>query len=103
MIAGEMDLQVQIDHLPDPRVEAETHYYNAKHSRLSDLGLEPHLLSDALVNSLVNVAVRYRDRIDPGVFAPQVNWRSGRNQRRTVSLMSREMMLSKEPLSSSIS
>ena len=70
---------MQIDHLPDPRVEAEAHYYNAKHSKLTDLGLEPHLLSESLVNSLINIAIRYRDRIDPAMFAPQVNWRVGRN------------------------
>jgi UDP-sulfoquinovose synthase len=97
MISGEMGLQVEIDHLPDPRVEAEAHYYNAKHSRLSDLGLEPHLLSDSLVNSLINIALRYRDRIDSGVFAPQVNWRLGRNQRRAVSTMSRDLLLAKQP------
>ena len=41
-----MGLKVEIDHLPDPRVEAEEHYYNAKHSKLVDLGLQPHMLSD---------------------------------------------------------
>jgi UDP-sulfoquinovose synthase len=81
-VAGEMGLKVQIDHLPDPRVEAESHYYNAKHSKLTDLGLKPHLLSESLVDSLVNIALQYRDRIDPAMFAPQVNWRSARNERR---------------------
>ena len=40
--ARKMRLNVEIDHLPDPRVEAEEHYYNAKHSKLMDLGLKPH-------------------------------------------------------------
>ncbi len=47
----EIGLTVEIDHLPDPRVEAEEHYYNAKHSRLVDLGLKPHNLSDTLLDS----------------------------------------------------
>ena len=98
MIAGEMSLNVEIDHLPDPRVEAESHYYNAKHSRLSDMGLQPHLLSDALVNSLINVALRYRDRIDVAMFAPQVNWRTSRNQRRAASAMGRDLVFAKESL-----
>ncbi len=97
MVAREMDLKVEIDHLPDPRVEAETHYYNAKHSKLSDLGLEPHLLSDSLVNSLIEVAVRYRNRIDPAMFAPQVNWRAGKNERRTVSSMQPALSIVEEP------
>jgi UDP-sulfoquinovose synthase len=84
-VADGMGLRVEINNLPDPRVEAEAHYYNAKHSKLSDLGLQPHLLSDSLVDSLINVALRYRDRIDPATFAPQVSWRSPRNRRRILN------------------
>jgi UDP-sulfoquinovose synthase len=76
-----MGLRVQIDYLPDPRVEAEEHYYNAKHSKLIDLGLKPHLLSDSLLDSLIEIAIRYRDRIDPSLFLPRVNWREARNER----------------------
>jgi UDP-sulfoquinovose synthase len=84
-VAGQMGVKVEIDHVADPRVEAESHYFNAKHSKLVDLGLQPHLLSGSLVDSLINIAVRYRDRIDPSVFAPQVNWRSAKSERRTAS------------------
>jgi UDP-sulfoquinovose synthase len=77
-------LKVEIEELPDPRVEAEQHYYNAKHSKLLDLGLEPHLLSDSLLDSLMNIAVRYRDRVDSSLFMPQVNWRKGTNTRKTM-------------------
>ncbi len=77
-----MGLRVEIDHLPDPRVEAEKHYYNAKHSKLIDLGLQPHLLSDSLLDSLLNIAIEYRERIDTSLFLPQVNWRNATNERR---------------------
>jgi UDP-sulfoquinovose synthase len=81
--AGEkLGLTVEVEHLSDPRVEAQEHYYNAKHSKLIELGLEPHLLSDSLLDSLMNVALKYRDRIDPSVMLPQINWRQPRNQRR---------------------
>jgi UDP-sulfoquinovose synthase len=76
-----MGLKVEINHLPDPRVEAEDHYYNAKHSKLIDLGLEPHLLSDSLLDSLMNIALRYRDRVDLSVMMPKVNWRNSHNDR----------------------
>jgi UDP-sulfoquinovose synthase len=79
--ARKLGLTVQIDHLPDPRVEAEEHYYNAKHSRLLDLGLRPNYLSDSLLDSLINIAMRYRDRIDPSLFVPQVKWRNSNNPR----------------------
>jgi UDP-sulfoquinovose synthase len=82
-IAGkQLGLNVEIDHIPDPRVEAEQHYYNAKHSKLIDLGLEPHTLSESLLDSMVNIAVKYRDRVDPALMLPQVNWREPKNDRR---------------------
>jgi hypothetical protein len=63
-------------------VEAEEHYYNAKHSKLIDLGLKPHWLSDSLLDSLMNIAVKYRDRVDRSLIMPQVNWRNASNERR---------------------
>src|SRR5271155_2911055 len=80
--AKKINLSVEISHLPDPRVEAEDHYYNAKHSKLVDLGLQPHLLSDAMLDSLLKVAVKYRDRIDASLILPSVNWRNARNNYR---------------------
>jgi len=77
-----LDLEVRVDHLPDPRVEAEEHYYNAKHSKLLELGLKPHLLSDSLLDSLMNIALRFRDRIDASTMMPRVNWREAHNDRR---------------------
>ncbi len=79
---AEIGLKVEIDHLPDPRVEAEEHYYNAKHSRLVDLGLKPHNLSDTLLDSMIHIAMRYRHRIDTSLFQPKVNWRKTRNERK---------------------
>jgi UDP-sulfoquinovose synthase len=78
-------LNVEIDMMADPRVEAEQHYYNAKHSKLLDLGLQPHLLSDSLLDSLMNIAIQYRDRVDQSLFMPQVNWRTGTNVRKTLT------------------
>jgi UDP-sulfoquinovose synthase len=72
-------LQVTIKHLPDPRVEAEVHYYNAKHTKLLDLGLVPHNLSDVLLDSIMDVVIRYRDRVIEETLLPQVRWRSTRN------------------------
>jgi len=77
-----LGLNVELDHLPDPRVEAEAHYYNAKHSKLIEMGLEPHLLSESLLDSLVNIAMKYRDRVDTSVILPQVNWRNPHNDRK---------------------
>src|ERR1700687_1198545 len=66
--AAKLGVPVKMEHLSDPRVEAEAHYYNAKHSKLIDLGLRPHLLSDSLLDSLVNIAMKYRDRVDASLM-----------------------------------
>jgi UDP-sulfoquinovose synthase len=85
--AGELGMAVELNHLPDPRVEAEEHYFNAKHSKLLDLGLQPHYLSQSLLDSLVNVALKYRDRLDTSLIMPRVNWRQATNERSRESSM----------------
>jgi UDP-sulfoquinovose synthase len=77
-----LGVAVTVKHFPDPRVEAEEHYYNAKHSKLLDLGLQPHFLSHSLLDSLMNIALQYRDRIDASLIQPSVNWRRTRNDLR---------------------
>jgi len=79
--AAHFGLKAAIEHIPDPRVEKEEHYYNAKHSKLVDLGLRPHMLSDSVLDSLLNVATKYRDRVDESLFLPRVDWRKARNDR----------------------
>jgi UDP-sulfoquinovose synthase len=79
--AGAMGLPVTIEHMPTPRVELEEHYYNAKHSKLVDLGLRPHYLANGLLDSLMNIAMKYQDRVDRALFMPQVNWRNAKNLR----------------------
>ena len=74
-VGCEIGLKVHINHLPNPRVEKEEHYYNAKNTQLRDLGLEPHFLSESLLDSLVHFAIRFRDRVDTKQILPQVTWR----------------------------
>ena len=68
-------LKVGIDHLENPRVEKEEHYFNAKNTKLLDLGLQPHLLSDSLLDSLLNFAIKYKQRIDSDQILPKVKWK----------------------------
>jgi len=68
-------LKVEINHLDNPRVEREEHYFNAKNTRLLDLGLQPHYLSDSLLDSLLNFAIKYQDRVDKNQILPKVSWR----------------------------
>lgn len=69
-----MGLKVEINNLDNPRIELEEHYFNAKNTKLIDLGLEPHYLSDSLIDSLLNFAIRYKDRVDESQILPTVSW-----------------------------
>lgn len=78
--AQESGLQARIMHVSNPRVEAEEHYYNATHTRLADLGLEPHLLSGPVLHSLIQLAIMQREHIDRELIIPTVNWRTTQNE-----------------------
>src|SRR6201996_6903310 len=66
---------VTIERLSNPRVEEEGHHYNVVHSGLVELGLEPHLLSDTLIESLFGITKRYADRVRPDAMIPTIDWR----------------------------
>ena len=79
--AAEVELEVEIEHLPNPRVEMEEHYYNAVHTKLMDLGLEPALLGDELVRSMLKQIEAHKARVDPGTIEPHTTWTAGRESR----------------------
>jgi len=70
---------VEIQHIADPRVEAEVHYYNAKHTKLIDLGLKPRLLSDTLIDSVLDKVEHYKHRVKKDRIQALVNWRNTSN------------------------
>jgi len=70
-----LGLNVEVQNLANPRVELEEHYFNAKNTKLIDLGLQPHYLSESLLDSLLNFSVKYKQRIDEQQILPKVTWR----------------------------
>lgn len=78
--AVELGLNVEARPIVDPRVEKEEHYYNCKHTRLLDLGLEPHLLSEELVESMLKTIMRYADRVVTDRILPQITWKLQRQE-----------------------
>ena len=67
-------LDVGIDHLENPRVELEQHYYNARHSKLADLGLNPHLLTDQALDSMFATVRANCTHANKDVFNPRIKW-----------------------------
>jgi UDP-sulfoquinovose synthase len=77
--AGEhLGYSVAIDHVENPRVEKEEHYYNAIHTKLLDLGLEPTLLGEELVESIIHAIERHKGRVIDTAIEPQTRWNPGK-------------------------
>ncbi|MGH9447733.1 MAG: NAD-dependent dehydratase, partial [Terriglobia bacterium] len=71
---GMMGLAVEVQHLKNPRVEAEEHYYNARHQKLASLGLTPHKLSDVLIDSMLRSIQKNARRIRRDCILPHIEW-----------------------------
>ena len=74
-VAGSYPGEATIEHVDNPRVEQDDHYYNVKHTALVELGLQPTLLSSALIDHMFDVVEQYKDRVDLAAIMPTVKWR----------------------------
>jgi UDP-sulfoquinovose synthase len=72
--AEHLGYSVEIQHYDNPRVEKEEHYYNAIHTKLLDLGLEPTLLGEELVESMLHIIERYKGAAIEGAIDPRTRW-----------------------------
>jgi len=74
-VAGEhLGWTVAIEHTANPRVEMEQHYYNATNTGLLGLGLQPRLLDEELIDTMLLRISDQRDRIDPATLVQNVRW-----------------------------
>ena len=87
MVAEAYPGHVDIEHVVDPRVEKEEHYYRAAHTKLLDLGLVPHLLDGNTLRSILAVADAHRDRVDPDAIGATVEWRRTASRLATASTL----------------
>jgi UDP-sulfoquinovose synthase len=71
---GNIGLNVEIQHLENPRKEAEEHYYRPKHTGLLDLGLTPHYLSEEVLVQMMEFVMKYETRIRSEQFYRKVQW-----------------------------
>lgn len=82
---AKIGLDVTINNLPNPRVELEEHYFNAKNTKLLDLGLQPHYLNESLLDSLLNFAAKYKNRVDKQQILPTVSWHRDKKEEKSSS------------------
>jgi len=67
-------LNVEIKSIPNPRREAEEHYYNPKYSGLKEMGVKPHFLTDEVVNNLIDAVEKYKKNIRKDVIYRGIKW-----------------------------
>ncbi|WP_028782923.1 NAD-dependent epimerase/dehydratase family protein [Thalassobacillus devorans] len=74
-VAKEEGLDTEVSHLDNPRIEAEEHYYHAVNTKLRDLGLEPHLLTDKVLHDILQTVIEHKDRVIKENVLPSITWK----------------------------
>lgn len=66
-------LDVTIEHVPNPRTEAEEHYYNPAYSGLRELGVTPHPLTEEVLDGMLGRVLEHSGAIRPEIIFPNRN------------------------------
>ena len=74
-VGEKLGYNVKIEHIENPRVEKEDHYYNPDYTGLIELGLKPHYLTDEVLEGFFKVVEKYKDRINKDAIFWGVKWK----------------------------
>jgi UDP-sulfoquinovose synthase len=74
-VGDRLGYNVAIEHLENPRVEKEDHYYNIHYTGLSNLGLQPLYLTDEIIEDFFSTVEKYRDNINKSIFYKGIKWK----------------------------
>lgn len=72
--AEKLGINVSINHMPNPRKEAEEHYYNPTYQGLVDIGVTPHYLTEDLVIRMLEGVTAHKDNIRDDVIFRGIKW-----------------------------
>ncbi|MEM3670618.1 MAG: UDP-sulfoquinovose synthase [Thermoprotei archaeon] len=74
----QMGFEPVISHVPNPRVEAEEHYYRPEHEKLYALGYRRTRTLEEELKIILSDLSRHKERLDSkrSVVAPRTNWRA---------------------------
>ena len=70
----QLGFKVAIRKIENPRIEAEKHYYNPRHTGLTQLGLKPHYLTEEVLAQMMEFVVRHKKNIKQDNIYRKVNW-----------------------------
>jgi UDP-sulfoquinovose synthase len=85
--ARKLGIAANVTRMENPRVELEEHYYNPAHTKLLQLGLQPHFLSDVLLDSMLERIVEFKERIKPDIILPHIKWNGKTSELEEMKLM----------------
>jgi UDP-sulfoquinovose synthase len=73
-VAQREGISARLVHLENPRKEKEEHYFHAVNTKLVDLGLEPHLLTDEVLQEILLTVIEQKKRVIKEKILPDVKW-----------------------------
>ncbi|MDY6906364.1 MAG: NAD-dependent epimerase/dehydratase family protein [Thermodesulfobacteriota bacterium] len=73
-VGSRLGYEVRIDHLENPRKEAEDHYYNPVYQGLIGLGVKPHYLTDAVLERFFHAVEKHKETVRKDVIFRGVKW-----------------------------
>jgi len=73
-VGDKLGYAVKIDHIENPRKEAEEHYYNPTYQGLVDIGMVPHYLTEDVMIDMFRVVEEYKDNIREDVIFRGIKW-----------------------------
>lgn len=73
-VGNKLGHNVEVKSIENPRKEAEEHYYNPTYQGLTNIGVEPHYLTEEVMEQMLHVADRYKDNIRNDVIFRGVKW-----------------------------
>ncbi len=68
--AKNLGIDVTIKNYPNPRKEAEEHYYNAKNTNLLSLGLQPNYLTEKVLTEMMEIVMENKKNIRQDIILP---------------------------------
>ena len=72
--AIDFGLKARIEHVPNPRIESEQHYYNPDNSSFKKLGLVPHLLDEKCIIEMFEYVFKHKSKISRRIIKPSTVW-----------------------------
>jgi UDP-sulfoquinovose synthase len=72
--AEHLGWDVAVEHTPNPRKELEEHYYNAQHTKLLGLGLQPRMLGEELIDTMLDKIKAHEHLIDASTLVQNIRW-----------------------------